>query len=178
LSGTFILTPPTCRLSLTGSSLAGGLPDIPPGALPALERLEFEFYGMASTLPPSWGADPAVLPALQDLSVQLPIEKGLPEEWAAGFRQLTGLAISGPRATMLDDHLSQTVSAARAAQVAAQVAASNRAGAAGTANAGYRLPPEWAAGFPALERLVLEHLGLVGTIPQSWQAGFPQLYGL
>jgi len=138
---------------------------------------------MSSTLPASWGADPAVLPALQELTVQLHVEGGLPPEWARGFTRLTnldmerlpeGLIEATPRGVTSSQLIASRKEDARPARQAgpAQQGAAQH----GTAPP---LPPEWASGFPRLEILTLSNLGLTGSLPQSWQLdGFPSLTGL
>lgn len=60
-----------CRLRLSARSLGAPLPDIQPGALPALGSLQLELPWLRTSLPASWGADPAVLPALEELKLQV-----------------------------------------------------------------------------------------------------------
>ncbi|EFN53694.1 hypothetical protein CHLNCDRAFT_136506 [Chlorella variabilis] len=42
----------------------------------------------------------------------------------------------------------------------------------------FTLPPEWGAGFPKLELLLLDELGLTGRFPGTWQHGFPALQSM
>lgn len=73
--------------------LGASLPDIPPGALPALKVLSLHCDELLATLPASWGSSPRVLPALEQLSVVMQVEGGLPEEWSKGLNQLQSLTI-------------------------------------------------------------------------------------
>ncbi|KAL4440185.1 hypothetical protein ABPG75_003186 [Micractinium tetrahymenae] len=141
-------------LSLEKLLLQGPLPDVEPGALPALESLYLNGEGAAVPLPPSWGASPLTLPSLDTLSLHAPLEGPLPTEWAQGFRQLAHLVLSG-----------------------------GSAAAARPPPAGPRptLPPEWAelSAFPRLRLLSVTHPQLAGTFPPSWeQGGFPSLESL
>jgi len=125
------------RLVLEGSSLSAPLPDIPPGALPALERLTLIFPALRTQLPASWGSSPAVLPELQSLTVLAHLQGGLPEQWAHGFRQLSTLFLES--------------SAGEGACADADDA---------DAGAERRLPLSWPSGFPILRYLGLTNLGL------------------
>ncbi|PSC72551.1 deleted in malignant brain tumors 1 -like [Micractinium conductrix] len=97
------------RLSLAGTTLAGPLPELPPGVLPSLRRLHLAFNAFTTTLPLSWGGDPAVLPALQELSLQLlltslnlpfnDITGTLPAELLARHPKLRELRLDGNRFT-------------------------------------------------------------------------------
>jgi len=135
-----------------------------------LESLELTFFNMSATLPPSWGADPAVLPALQELRAWVWVEGGLPAEWARGFRNLTTLSVvSLPRGLIAADP--DGVAAVRL--TALQRATAKQTG---QQSAAPPLPPEWASSFPRLEVLTLSNLGLTGSLPQSWLlGGFPSL---
>ena len=152
------------------------LPDVQPGALPALQKLVLQLPGQAQplALPASWGATPGTLPALRQLTLSwLPVVHPLPAAWARGFRRLESLAIEGaweepgPRAA-------PAAPAAPPAEAAAGGAGS--AAGAGAASSG-SLPAAWARGFPRLASLTLRHLGLTGTLPASWLApgSFPAL---
>jgi len=102
--------------------------------------------GLRSALPASWGARPDVLPALEELALVLQVVPPLPAAWARGFRRLRSLYITAP-----PDAPQPPI-------------------------AGNVLPPEWAAGFPALRWLSVIRLGLTGSFPAAWeQGGFPQL---
>ena len=76
--------------------MQGPLPDILPGALPRLQRLEFSMHDAEASLPASWGSQAEVLPALERLSVSLALPTGqLPAAWARGWRKLQSLVILG-----------------------------------------------------------------------------------
>lgn len=157
------------------SAVEAPLPDIQPGALPLLEELYLQLPTLQSALPPSWGGRPDALPALRQLLLRLQFVGGLPPQWAAGFRRLTRLSLVDTRY----EHLSaEKMSAPHGpfmggdAKVFLPVP-SDAPPALGP------LPLAWAAGFPALERLQLEGLGLTGAIPRQWAAGgMPKLVEL
>ncbi len=161
-------------------ALEGPLIDVQPGALPRLTSLHIEASnrttlpllppahqpvpmsrnssgnltgpavqrgnGVQSALPASWGASPEVLPALEELTLVMHVVPPLPAAWTRGFHRLRGLHIITPT------------------DVPQPAAASDV------------LPPEWAAGFPALRFLNLMGLGVTGTFPTAWEhGGFPSL---
>lgn len=134
-----------CRLGLEGSS-AAPLPDILPGALPALASIVMILPTFQSALPTSWGSSPDVLPSLAAMRVTAPFLEPLPAEWAGGFAALRSLILG------------------RGIQYEAPPAGA------------LLLPPEWASGFPVLSRLVLEKLHSSTALPQQWaDGGFRQL---
>ena len=148
------------------------MPDIQPGALNRLEELHIELPELHSTLPASWGSNPDTLSALESLEVRLAVTSVLPPEWAHGFKRLVEARVFG---------ISEADSGAMSEAVV-QGLPWQRAAAGGprTPQRGpphrLRLPPQWAAGFPALKILALSGLGLAGTIPQAWlQGAFRQL---
>jgi hypothetical protein len=61
---------------------------LPPGALPAVQRLQLHLPGLRSPLPAGWSAETAALPALVDLDLRMSALGPLPPEWAGGFRGL------------------------------------------------------------------------------------------
>lgn len=166
-----LLDLPTCRrLQLRSPRFGGGqLPDISPGALPALTTLEIGLLGKADsfrpTLPPSWGAGPDVLPSLRQLTLQLPISGPLPQQWAAGFPRLWMLWLS-----------SEVVAGEGAPDLdACRLAAATERGQP-ELRPERELPGEWATGFPALQHLELNCLHIGGSLPHAWAAGgFPSL---
>jgi len=152
-------------------------------------------------LPPSWGARPEVLPALQDLSLSS-VSTHLPAAWARGFQQLKQLSLVGmlegvplEEAQRFTCHTRGNTTApaataaallgAAAARTAATLSAGGQQPAAATSGQdphtalqpGRRqLPGEWAAGFPALEVLEIGCMQLDAPLPQEWLAGgFPML---
>lgn len=141
-----------CRFNLQAWHLATPLPDLGPGALPALEELTLNFGKQAATLPDSW-ARPGVLPQLRELKLTLASVPGLPDSWAAGFRRLAIFMIDCLNNMPLCE--SDAAAQARGLQV-------------------HYLPPSWARGFPQL-RLLRVGTGARGTIPASWEAGFASL---
>jgi hypothetical protein len=100
----------------------------------------------------SWGSSPHVLPALQDMSVEMAVQGGLPPEWARGFRRLRSIAAAHLESNMPALH--ETVGSD---SVAGQSAASSAS-----------LPPEWARGFPQLQTLVMLGFGWRGSLPEAW----------
>lgn len=162
-----------CRLQLTGPELEGPLPDIQPGALPQLRDLQIMYDRLQVSLPASWGSSPAVLPALQELRVQLQFPVQLPAEWAGGFQVLKSLSIyrplpkDSPVAGWSKDNY--RAKAAQHPQTAPPPPPTGN-------ELLPSLPEEWAAGFPQLQLLVLSNIGLTGSIPQRWLHGsFPAL---
>ena len=149
--------------------LAGPLPDFEPGALPRLNLLAITADVLAATLPPSWGANPKVLPALQILRLDIPFTGKLPAEWASGFAQLTEFRITRRKPSNLSTQwLTEIGSSADDVPMARYRQA-----------APVHPPPEWAAGFPQLRQLTLSGIGLAGSIPATWvQGGFPSLTDL
>lgn len=143
-----------CRLDLQGWSLGTPLPDLQPGALPALEQLQLSFGKQHCRLPDSWGS-PGVLPRLRELKLYLGSMPALPESWAAGFPQLTTLLISAAQ----NDGPPPCESAASVRARGLQL---------------FELPAAWGSGFPAVRMLKIG-VGASGTIPPSWLAGFPSL---
>ena len=139
-----------------------GLPDIEPGALPALVRLELALisYGtrFQPSLPASWGAGADVLPSLRELLLDLAIAGPLPEAWASGFRSLEWLRISGEFGVH-------------------KVAACHQAASATASQPARHLPAAWAAGFRRLDTLQLSCLGIGGPLPAAWSSpgSFPSL---
>ena len=154
------------RLKLRSRGFGGSqLPAVFPGALPALRLLEISLTGNASgfrpSLPPSWGARPAVLPSLRQLVLQLPLAGPLPPQWAGGFAGLRMLWLSSEDAA--GDGAPGLDSCRRIASTA-------------DGQPARRLPAAWASGFPALQHLELNCLSIGGTLPEAWAAGgFPAL---
>lgn len=124
-------------------------------------------------LPPSWG-DPAVWPALRFLKVVTMIALPLPASWARGFPSLLELT--------LRSNVDQLTGSPAAADVgrSGRPAQAPESDALPPAGAAHPLPAEWARGFPRLEKLMLQFLGLSGTFPAAWQArgSFPKLRDL
>ena len=161
------------------------LPPAHPGALPALVDLHLDVPNRKLRLPPSWGADAAVLPALAGLTLALDVEGPLPREWARGFRSLEVLEIWNGGEPPLKGYMERH--AALVSQLQGRVPVGPRPPAPAPAPharrppAGRRaLPPEWAAGFPALRSLDIASLPLDGSIPEEWMSltAFPSLQGL
>lgn len=156
--------------------LAGPLPDFPPGALQRLQQLRLIFPGLRSTLPPSWGANPAILPALEELHLTAGVEGVLPASWGVGgFRHLTSLEVVGVTPGLpLDSYNTVDFASSMAAQPGWQqpVRKTRRESAALAGGPPSCLPPAWAAAgaFPKLLTLVLINLGLTGTLP-TWLPG-------
>lgn len=187
-----------CRLELAGPSLGSALPELPPGRLPALERLHLEFdqvdqvdQGGPAALPASWGSSPEVLPALQALHVSMPLAPQLPADWGRGFWQLRQLRLLSPAC---GQRLAAAEAAAGPGPAPAAAAAGESAGAGPKLDGDAGLPPAapaggpapaplpvtWAAGFPALRELTLCGLGLGGALPDAWlqHSAFPLLSSL
>lgn len=143
------------RLLLSASSNSAQhmqLPTIRPGALAQLQRLQLEFRGVQSALPPSW-SNPAVLPSLVELTLMMQLEGSLPAEWAQGFQRLTRLRLVGLPVDMpierREGATAEDFELWRETQQTSQHGSSDAVqGAARDTN---QLPPEWAAGFPKLE---------------------------
>ena len=78
------------------TSLRAPLPDILPGAMPQLAKMELELAQLEAALPASWGAASDTLPALQYLHVCLrhSAHGRLPPEWARGFPRLGELHLT------------------------------------------------------------------------------------
>jgi hypothetical protein len=179
------------------------LPDIQPEALPALEELNLEGSGMGGKLPASWGASPAVLPVLRQLTLRLQLLGPLLAEWARGFRRLTVLAIQNEDMRHYPAFDADSLP--------------SRAGGRGSGGSimppppplrvppimppvmppimppvmppcpqpqpqaeHWSLPAEWASGFPKLHSLFLAGMEqLSGPMPDAWQqGGFPVLVKL
>lgn len=169
------------RLALGGHSLSAPLPDIRPGALPSLARLELVFPGLHTTLPPSWGADPAVLPNLRELRVHVRLEGSLPASWALGFRHLSTLDIDcGASQTPGMMPFTRFTTHNKTWQAVAQHDADGSGGNTAPAQL-HGLPAEWGSpsGFPRLTDLRLVSLPVAGALPRSWaDGGFPLLLSL
>lgn len=155
------------RLSLSGTSLAAPLPNVPASALPSLQALGLHFPGMAATLPAAWGADASALPQLRQLRVTLAALRGsLPAAWSHGFRQLAELTVACLGAPGAGG---QGPPGARPGTACPGPRQASPAGS---------LPEEWAArgAFPKLGSINLWGLGVAGTLPPSWvDGGFPAL---
>ena len=150
--------------------MAAPLPGIEPVALPRLALLAITIDVMAATLPPGWGASREVLPALQKLELQFPFSGQLPADWASGFAQLTELTIAGRKSSDLS--IQWAAEAGGSASSGGATAYSRQA-------APVHLPPDWAAGFPKLNKLMLSDIGLTGSISDAWvEGGFPSLTDL
>ena len=170
LGRTFHCSAAPCRLSLAVYTLGAPLPDIQPGALPALEHfyLSLRMEAQHNVLPPIWGGSPQVLPSLLELTIISSIEGRLPAEWAGGFRRLRTLILLDSRIEF--EHLRPygrlpepvpTIKPEQASPIA------------------MALPPEWSSGFPQLRDLTLSGVPLAGSFPQAWQTGgFPALQSL
>ena len=116
-----------------------------------------------STLPASWGGDPAVLPALQVMSMVMHFTGPIPAAWSRGFRQLHSLNIRELGSTK-----------GQAMDSNAPVAKTSEGSAAKRV-----LPPDWAAGFPRLRHLELDGLHISSSFPAGWiTPGFPSLVTL
>ena len=149
------------RLYILAPSFPGSLPDIQPGAFEQLQSMQITALSI-TTLPPSWGSHPTVLPALKELRLNMQFAGPLPAAWSGGFRQLQYLTIR-----QLDSNDSQTVISGAALPLPDF----------SSGNAG--LPTEWTAGFPNLIFLQLHGLAITGSIPNSWiTTGFPKLAAL
>ncbi|KAL4422644.1 hypothetical protein ABPG75_008841 [Micractinium tetrahymenae] len=141
------------QLSLTlHTASAQPLPGVHPGALPRLSNLTLFFPRLRSSLPPSWGASPDALPALESLDLVLDVAGPLPAAWgAAGFRRLRHLALvaSSAGTTLWVERVQRG------------------------------LPASWAApgSFPALQNVTLSRLNLMGSLPAAWTepGGLPAL---
>ena len=140
---------------MVATSLRAPLPDILPGALPQLAKMELELAQLEAALPASWGAASDTLPALQYLHVCLrhSAHGRLPPEWARGFPRLGELHLTD----------SSSVCCCRAELHPA-------------ATPPVLLPPEWASpgAFPSL--ISLSFFGLhIATLPRAWleAGGFP-----
>lgn len=140
--------------------MAGGLPDIHEGALRALRVLQvLQTDRFAATLPASWGAGPGVLPALEELWVEMRVLGPLPPQWGAGggFPRLHTLYVRD---------MSREPPLHSSDPPAAPV----------------YLPDEWGAAgaFPRLAMLALRELGLLGPFPPALDraGGFPHLTSL
>ena len=192
--------PAACRLALEGIVTYPGagatLPDIQPGALPALQELKIAMPQLQATLPASWGASPGVLPSLRTLKLKLHVVGQLPPEWASGFQRLESLVLSDPQCTpgsLEQASTARTEPQAQAASAARSKSASRRSVAteepAASPSMGPQepagfcspmmLPPQWAraGSFPRLTGLWLMGLRLSGTIPHTWlqPGGLPSI---
>lgn len=177
-----------CRLILEvfGFTLHSPLPPVEPGALPALHILELhaEQQQQPLQLPASWGRL-GVWPSLQTLlTIQMAVGLPLPASWSEGFPQLTKLVLSAPKpspAAGVRPSLAGPAAGTAAAAAAATAPAAATAGPAAAADPrAALLPSSWARGFPALQTLALNNLGLRGPFPAAWQAkgAFPSLRDL
>lgn len=178
-----------CRLliQVLGFTSHRPWPPVEPGALPALHILEFyaEQQQPPLQLPDSWGRL-GVWPSLQTLTIQMAVGLPLPASWSQGFPQLTKLMVSAPKPSPAagvrpSSSLAGPAAGTAAAAAAATAPAAATAGPAAAADpqAG-GLPSSWARGFPSLQKLALNNLGLRGRFPASWQAkgAFPSLRDL
>ena len=141
------------------------LPDFQPGALPALEELELKLWNLESTLPAAWAERPGVLPELTALTVNIQLAAPLPQAWARGWRRLQRLSILGigPRG-INGGGIAPLADGAPDRHVPPEF------------DAPFRLPGEWAEGFPALTHLYLGNVANGGPFPETWAAGgFPML---
>ena len=152
-----------CRLHVLAPSFPGPLPAILPGAFQQLQALHLTASAV-TTLPASWGSQPAVLPALQKLSLRLHLVGPLPAAWSGGFGRLQSLSVL-------------TVDVAGSPAEASWFEAAGRGNLKTTALSLRILPSEWAAGFPVLRYLELEGLHIAGPFPTSWSAhsSFPTI---
>jgi hypothetical protein len=195
-----------CRLSISARCLKGNLPDIQPGAMPALETLLLSFRARETPLlPASWGSTANTLPALRSLHMNfLHAAVRLPPEWSQGFKSLEVLKLNGywdhtipqldpgdaDTAAPVDGKPPHTAAAATAAAATDDgggggdggntSAAGHGSPAAAVAPKGGGLPPAWAAGFPRLSELTLTGLAVGGSLPAAWAAAssFPALHCL
>lgn len=155
-------------LFLPTLTAADPLPAIQPGALPQLAQLDMTliYQQQPVPLPPSWG-DPAAWPSLTLLKLVAPLALPLPASWAHGFPVLQDLVLSSNV-----DHLTPTGSSADASRAGHPESSARQ-----HSSSPHPLPAEWAQGFPKLQSLTLNTLGVNGTFPAAWQASgsFPQL---
>ena len=149
-----------CSLYIVAPGFPGPLPDIQPGTLQRLKNIQITSATL-TTLPASWGGDPAVLPALQVLSLVMHFTGPLPAAWSRGFRQLRSLTIV-EFGVLVEGHAMDSVATAAKKS---EGSAAKRV-----------LPPDWAAGFPHLRRLDLDGLRISSSFPAGWVTpGFPSL---
>ena len=176
----------SCRLWLSAATLAAPLPEMRPGALPALDSLILDFRELRTTLPVSWGSSTSVLSSLQELLVTVQAVGPLPPEWSEGFKRLANMGISRLPPGLIQKGNRDIVREAMAAQLR-QARATSRDGHPTTqppapsaaALEAARLPPSWATGLWNLRSLTLNNLGITGPIPHAWQTrGFPALNSL
>ena len=168
------LTLRPCRLVVIAVCPSNiSLPDVHPGALPQLQKLEIHFERVQGTLPASWGR-PDVLPQLRQLMLGARFDGPLPAEWQRGLRVLEELAIAGgarnntctwkyaPKSGREEPWQRPAWAAAAASRVT-----------------GRSLPAQWASGFPNLKGMYLEMSGVSGPIPPTWlEGGFASLESL
>jgi hypothetical protein len=152
----------------------GSLPDVLPTSLPSLQLWTMDLAGLRSTLPASWGASPAALPALQTLNLRLQIEGQLPPQWGTGFRKLRILTLTHiPPEDVPGNGLPTPAPAVHS--VGAAPGSSAAVGLPAPSSSAAGLPVEWAAGFPWLQRLEVNGVKLEGSLPEEWIEGFPRL---
>ncbi|KAI3433944.1 hypothetical protein D9Q98_003746 [Chlorella vulgaris] len=152
----------------------GSLPDVLPTSLPSLQLWTMDLAGLRSTLPASWGASPAALPALQTLNLRLQIEGQLPPQWGTGFRKLRILTLTHiPPEDVPGNGLPTPAPAVHS--VGAAPGSSAAVGLPAPSSSAAGLPVEWAAGFPWLQRLEVDGMQLEGSLPEEWIEGLPRL---
>ena len=148
-----------CRLYIVAPGFPGPLPDIQPGALQRLKDIQL-MSPTLTALPPSWGGDPAVLPALQVMSLVMHFMGPLPAAWSRGFRELRSLTVG--EFGFVEQHILDSIATATKTS---EGSAAKRV-----------LPPDWAAGFPRLRHLELDGLHISSSVPAGWITfGFPSL---
>lgn len=158
-------------LLLPAFTAADPLPAVQLGALPHLREFELTLLQQAQPvpLPPSWG-DPAAWPTLRFLKLVTMVALPLPASWANGFPALQELTLRSNVDQLSGPAAADTGPSGHSTQAP-------QSGALPQAPFSHSLPAEWARGFPRLEKLMLQYLGLSGTFPGAWQArgSFPQL---
>lgn len=162
--------PSLIRLRLGARSLSAPLPDIQPGALPALQLLHLELPWLSTSLPASWGAGTEVLPALEELSLQAVLEGPLPPSWRRGFASLRSLSLK------VRDTDAPPLPGGLPADWAAGFPRLQLLELIEVRVSEPTLPGAWAGGgFPRLQTLQLYRAGLTGTLPAALLPAHPAL---
>lgn len=153
------------------------LPPLLAGALHALQYFDLhaDQQDPPLLLPPSWGQR-GVLPALHTLTIEAPVALPLPASWSQGFPGLVKLVIAPPSPSQAAAANASSTAAARPSPAAASAPVPVPPADA----AAKRLPDSWAAGFPSLQALWLNGIGLSGSFPTAWEhrGSFPSLSDL
>lgn len=153
------------------------LPPLLAGALQALQYFDLhaDQQHPPLLLPPSWGQR-GVLPALRTLTIEAHVALPLPASWSQGFPGLVKLVIAPPSPSQTAAVNVRSTAAARPSPAAAAAPGPAPPGDA----AAKRLPDSWAAGFPSLQTLWLNGMGLSGSFPTAWEhrGSFPSLNDL